>query len=137
MFVWGVGGGVFSFIQQFHRMEFREALEHLAERCNIELTARSAQAGDAEQAGFSRSKLAEANAQAAAFFRAVLNHPEHGREARAIIERRGISPEMVERFALGAAPDRWDGLAMKIDSQRLDRRLFAAAGLLKDQKLTN
>lgn len=130
-FVCAAGGDVFSFIQRYHRMEFREALEYLAERVNITLTPRSAPPADAGQPGFSRSSLAEANAQATAFYRAVLKHPEHGRAAREIIERRGISPEMVERFALGAAPDRWDGLAMKIDSLRHDRDLYAAAGLLK------
>jgi DNA primase len=130
-FVCGAGGDVFSFIQLYHRMEFREALEYLAERCNITLTPRGAMPEEGGEPGFNRSSLAEANAQAAAFFRAVLNHPEHGRAARAVIERRGISAEMVERFSLGAAPDRWDGLAMKIDSQRWDRGLFGAAGLLK------
>lgn len=130
-FVCGAGGNVFSFIQMYHRMEFREALEYLAERCNITLTPRGAAPAEGGQPGFGRSALAEANAQAASFFRAVLNHPEHGRAAREVIGRRGISAEMVERFSLGAAPDRWDGLAMKIDSQRWDRDLFMAAGLLK------
>ena len=122
---------MFSFIQKYHRMDFREALEYLAERVNITLTPRHAQPSADESAGFSRSSLAEANAQAASFYRAILNHPEHGRAAREIIERRGISPEMVERFTLGASPDRWGGLAMKIDALGHDRDLYAAAGLLK------
>ena len=105
-FVCGTGGDVFSFIQKYHRMDFREALEHLAERCNIELTPRHAQAGGqpgTQSAGFSRSTLADANAQAASFYRAVLQHETHGRAARELIERRGISPEMVEKFTVGAA----------------------------------
>ena len=133
-FVCGTGGDVFSFIQKYHRMDFREALEHLAERCNIELTPRHAQAGGqpgAQSAGFSRSTLADANAQAASFYRAVLQHETHGRAARELIERRGISPEMVEKFTVGAAPDRWDGLCQKIDSMGADRELFMQAGLLK------
>ncbi|VAX38130.1 DNA primase [hydrothermal vent metagenome] len=141
-FVCGAGGDVFSFIERYHRMEFREALEYLAERCNITLTKRSAQRTDAQtgdaiseygvsESRATRGQLAEANAQAASFFRAVLNHEDHGKIAREIIERRGISPEMVERFTLGAAPDRWDGLAMKVDAMGQDRELFAAAGLLK------
>lgn len=133
-FVCGAGGDVFTFVEKYHRMDFREALEYLAERCNIKLTPRSAQgslADAGDQGGFSRSSLAAANAQAASFFRAVLGHEQYGRAAREVIARRGISPEMVERFALGAAPDRWDGLVAKIDSVRGDRALFAAAGLLK------
>lgn len=129
-FVCSTGGDVFSFIQKYHRMDFREALEHLAERCNIELTPRHAQPVG-EQTGFSRSTLADANAQAAAFFRAVLQHDTHGRAARDLIDRRGISPEMVEKFTIGASPDRWDGLCKKIDATGGDRELFLQAGLLK------
>ena len=130
-FVCGAGGDVFSFIQKYHRMEFREALEHLAERCNITLTPRGRPAEGEAEAGYSRTTLAEANALAGAFFRGVLRHEQHGRGARAVIERRGISPEMVERFGLGSAPDRWDGLVAKIDLARGDRSLYQAAGLLK------
>lgn len=132
-FVCGTGGDVFSFIQKYHRMDFREALEHLAERCNIELTPRHAPPSG-EQTGFSRSTLADANAQAAAFFRAVLQHETHGRTARDLIDRRGISPAMVEKFAIGAAPDRWDGLCKKIDSMGADPELFVQAGLLKPRE---
>ena len=129
-FVCGTGGDVFSFIERYHRMDFREALQHLAERCNIELTPRHAQPTD-EPAGYSRSTLADANAQAAAFFRAVLQHETHGHAARELIERRGITPDMVEKFSIGAAPDRWDGLCKKIDAMDADRELFVQAGLLK------
>ena len=34
----GAGGDVFAFIQKYHSMEFREALEYLAERAGIELS---------------------------------------------------------------------------------------------------
>src|SRR5690606_35168901 len=46
-FVCGAGGDVFTFVQKFHKMEFREALEYLAERANIELTPRSPQRSEA------------------------------------------------------------------------------------------
>ncbi|MBK7405578.1 MAG: DNA primase [Phycisphaerales bacterium] len=132
-FVCGVGGDVFRFVERYHRMDFREALEYLAERCNITLTPRGrpAEADNAGGAAYSRVTLADANAQASAFFRGVLRHEQHGRAARAVIERRGISAEMVERFGLGAAPDRWDGLVAKIDLAKGDRELFRGAGLLK------
>ncbi|HZW10907.1 MAG TPA: DNA primase [Phycisphaerales bacterium] len=136
-FVCGAGGDVFTFIEKYHRMEFREALEHLAERCNVTLTPRAAQGRLGDGAGAAehpRSSLAQANAQGAAFFRAILQHEQHGRAARAVIERRGISAEMVERFTLGAAPDRWDGLVAKVDSVRGDRSLFVGAGLLKKRE---
>ena len=131
-FVCNAGGDCFSFCQKFHKMDFREALEHLAERAGIALTPRS-RAPDAP-AGPSRADVLSANATAAEFFKAILNHPEHGRLARETISKRGIAPDMVTRFMLGASPDRWDGLIATVQSKRLDPRHFFDAGLFKKRE---
>ena len=128
-FTCGAGGDVFSFIQKYHRMEFREAMVYLAERAGITLSAGPGE-GD-EPRGPSRADLVQANATACGFFRAILRHEEHGVAARELIERRGISEEMVEAFAIGAAPNRWDGLLMTIRGKQLSPEDFAEAGLLK------
>lgn len=138
-FVCGTGGDVFSFVQKYHSMDFREALEFLAQRAGIELTRRQPQREDgaAERTGASvvtKADILKANDIAQAFFRAILSHPEHGRSARELIARRGISPEMVERFGIGAAPDRWDGLLVTIEKKGLNPRAFEAAGLLKTRE---
>jgi DNA primase len=140
-FVCGAGGDVFRFIEKYHKMEFREALEYLAERSGIELAKRppeqQGEAGggrDASPAGeapVARAVLVRANATAQEFFRAILKHPEHGKLARETIARRGISAEMVEQFGVGAGPDRWDGLVLTLQKQGLDPRAFVEAGLLK------
>ncbi|MBY0113711.1 MAG: DNA primase [Phycisphaerales bacterium] len=132
-FVCGTGGDVFSFVQKFHKMDFREALEYLAQRGGIELKPRKAPvAGEEPQT--SRSKLIEANATAAEFFKTIFRHPEHGATARAVVAKRGISDEMVERFQIGAAPDRMDGLLLTLSRKGLDSRVFVEAGLLRDRE---
>jgi DNA primase len=133
-FVCGAGGDVFRFIMEYHSMTFREALTHLAERANIELTPWKPSGGNVVQGGpqgASKSDIVEVNATAQAFFRAILAHPEHGASARALIDRRGISAEMVEGFGIGASPDRWDGLLTYAQSKGLSIEALRAAGLLK------
>ncbi len=135
----GAGGDALKFVREYHRMAFREALEFLADRAGVKLTPRRAERVYSPEelndgANVSREDLAIANANAMEFYRAILKHPEHGAGARAIIQKRGISPEMVERFKLGAAPDRWDGLAMYIASKRFDQRPFLGAGLIKNRE---
>src|SRR5690606_3442761 len=46
------------------------------------------------------------------------------------IESRRISPEMVEAFQIGYAPDRWDGLALTIQQKGWDLRAFEMSGLV-------
>lgn len=142
-FVCGTGGDVFSFVQKYHSMGFREALEFLAQRAGIELTkfrpggqgGQGGGDGSGEDAptGITKADIIRANDAAQGFFRAILTHPEHGRAARELIERRGISPEMVERFGIGASPDRWDGLVVTIEKKGLNPKAFEAAGLLKNR----
>lgn len=133
-FVCGAGGDVFTFVQRYHSMDFREALEFLAERAGIELTRRRPQGRGGAGSGpgeIGRQDLIEANRVAADFYRAILTHPEHGAVARGVVERRSISPEMVEAFAIGASPDRWDGLLQIVQIKDLDPAHFLSAGLLK------
>lgn len=136
-FVCGAGGNAIDFVMKYHGMGFREALEYLASRAGIELISHKIHGGEATrgnpggETGASRQDLIAANAEAMRFFRGILKHPEHGASSRAVIERRGISPEMVESFGLGASPDRWDGLVQYIAAKDLDQRAFIAAGLIK------
>ncbi|MEM9884152.1 MAG: toprim domain-containing protein [Planctomycetota bacterium] len=68
------------------------------------------------------------------FYRALLNHREHGDEARAYLESRGVSAAMIERFQLGYAPDRWDGLVRMVREKGWDLGGFEAAHLIRPRK---
>ncbi len=143
-FVCGSGGDVFSFVQKFHKMEFREALEYLAEKANVKLTpwkpsGLSAGGGEEDATSavdtrVSRTDLLNANAFASEFFKLVLGHATHGAAARAVLSRRGISPEMVAQFGLGASPDDWEGLVKTIRKKGIDERIFVEAGLIKQRE---
>ncbi|MHA7813874.1 MAG: DNA primase [Phycisphaerales bacterium] len=133
-FVCGSGGDIFTFVQKYHSMGFRESLEFLAERANIELTpfrGRSASDEDGEARGIGNKEILAANDTAAGFFRAILQHPDHGAAARDVIARRGISDEMVERFMIGASPDRWDGLLITAEKKGVPLEALLGAGLIK------
>lgn len=127
----GAGGDVFTFAMEYHKMSFREALEHLAQRAGIELTRR----GKPEDAGKSseRQQIADANEKALGFFRSVLRHDEHGRGGRDYLQARGVSDEMIEAFALGLAPDRWDGLTRSIATKGWPTAGFLGAGLIAER----
>jgi DNA primase len=139
-FVCGAGGDVFTFIQKYHSMGFREALEYLAQRGNIELTPfkKSGVGGNDGEGSYQRNQMGKrevmaANETAQSFFKAIISHPEHGSAARKIIEERGISQEMVERFGIGASPDRWDGLLMTAEKNGMSISALMGAGLIKER----
>ncbi len=134
-FACGASGDCFTFVQEFHRVGFAEALQMLADRAGIPLTPRSgrrdasAEGGSGGEAG--RGDMLEACSFAHRLYRAVLAHPTHGVTGREVIERRGISPEMVERFGLGFAPPGFETLRRRIEADGRSVQAALAAGLLK------
>ncbi len=147
-FACGTGGDVLGFVQKYLRMEFREALDYLAERAGITLTPLRSQrnqgfdsgggAGSgnqsldsASQPYSSRADLLKACSTADSFFKTILRNVEHGQAARDVLRARGVSDAMIEQFHIGSSPDRWDGLVRTITSKGLDPRPFIDAGLLK------
>jgi len=54
-----------------------------------------------------------------------------GAGARRYCEKRGLSAATIERFALGYAPDSWDGLVAELRRHDVDPVAAAKAGLLK------
>ena len=98
-------GDVFTWLEEQDGLEPLEALRVLAERAGVELTTRR----DPAERDLEKRLLA-ANDTAHFYFRQALRGTERGREVAAYLAGRGIRPETVERFGLGYAPDRADGL---------------------------
>jgi DNA primase len=131
-FACGAGGDAFDFVMNYHKMDFGEALRYLAQKAGITLT--PWKGDEQEERGPKKIDVRKANAFAATFFKRTLQEEALGAAAREAIAQRCISPEMVEAFMLGAAPDSWDAMLTKIHKQNLPPEVFAAAGLLKPRK---
>ncbi|MBU0479640.1 MAG: DNA primase [Proteobacteria bacterium] len=122
------GGDVFSFYMQYHNATFPEALKNLARRYNVTLPEKPLSHQDQERAR-KRINLYEIQERAATLFHETLLHDPLAAGARKYLEDREIPTEIISRFRLGYAPDRWDFLAGRItDSHRRD--LACEAGLL-------
>ena len=137
-FACGAHGNAIDFLINYHRIEFREALETLAARAGIELT-RGPRRDEAQVTR--KTEILRANRLAASFFVRMLTE-DGGGAARGILQDRGISPELAERFGLGIAPDAWSTLADRVAETSASGRevdgepvplpeVFEAAGLLR------
>ncbi|KHK04051.1 DNA primase [Desulfovibrio sp. TomC] len=121
-------GDVIDFYCRINGLEFREGLERLASELGVDLgrvrsDPRAAAKKQARDACLAMHELADR------YFRHLLGQGE-GRVAREYLEKRGVSPEMIERFALGVSPEGWQGLQSVLRSRGFDDDGAVTAGLL-------
>lgn len=124
----GKGGDLFSFYMLVENTEFRDALRELASRAGVTL---DAGAQPTPELDVLRNRLIEINDLAATFFSHVLARASHGERGRRIIAERQVSPEMVERFSLGFAPESWDALLNFLVSRGVTAEEAFEAGLVQ------
>jgi DNA primase len=124
----GAGGNVFSFLMQYHRLSFPEAVQELARRYGIPLNLKELGPEGARQAK-KRTAAYELNAAAAAFYAATLASSE-GAPGRAYLKKRGLTPEVIRAFQLGYAVDQWDALRRHLQSRGISLELAKDVGLL-------
>lgn len=138
----GTGGDAFRFVQLHLNLEFREALEYLAQRAGIELTPYrrpGSSTGEAQQNTdrISTRDIIAAHEFARDFYRRSLQSSPHAQAARRMLEERGIGAEMIEQFEIGAAPgdsNNWDALLRTIESANKSTAPFEKVGLLSPRR---
>ncbi len=119
-----VGGDVFNFMMRIEKLEFREALEQLADRAGIELPR-----GRGGLGGDERAQLGRVLDWAAARFRECLVHLPDAAAARDYVAGRGLTPETLGRFEVGFAPESWDWLLRQAAAAGIATSLLEKTGL--------
>jgi DNA primase len=107
-----IGGDIFSWVMRAEGLEFREALEMLAERAGVNLAPVARPAGAAESQ-FDRRNLLKVVAWAEEQYHACLMRSPDAEPARRYLTERGISSESATKFRIGFAPNEWDWLTKR------------------------
>lgn len=101
----GKGGDCFTFLMEYEKLDFVDALRELAKRTGVKLATFSANKSDQQ-----RQRLLEINHLASEFFHYLLVSHKAGEKARDYLRKRGIKKNIIETFKLGYAPAKWDVL---------------------------
>ncbi len=127
----GTGGDVFSFVMKRDNLDFREALEVLAQKAGVSLAPPSAERSQQEQ---TIDRLREINQAAAVYFHHQLRHASQGQVARDYLAGRGFSEATIDAFLLGYAADSWDGLLSHLQSKNYEPADILSAGLVIERE---
>jgi DNA primase len=129
----GKSGDAFRFVQDMESVGFGEAKKMLAERAGVAIP-RSRDLTPEQQAQFDeRDRLLKICSAATAFFRDQFAGNK-GLPARDYARTRGLSPQTLEKFSIGYAPDSWDTLFRDLQNKYgFKPEDIAAAGLLVER----
>jgi DNA primase len=124
----GVHGTVLGFLMEYDHLGFVEAVEDLAARAGLEVPREGgAAAGPANP----HDELYVAMERASLYFRQCLTSDTRARD---YVKRRGIDAETVQKFGIGYAAPRWDGLLERYGTTDDERHVLQRAGLIIERQ---
>lgn len=118
------GGDIFTFYQQIEGVDFRGALKDLAEKTGVALPrSKDFVAGPKKD---EKERMRECLQEALNFYHANLKENE---KAQQYLTERKITPELIEAFGIGFAPDSFDATYTHLLKKGFSRSEILGAGL--------
>lgn len=122
------GGDVIDFVRKVDQLSFTEAVEKLADRVGIQLRYEEGGSAAPDRAKGQRTRLAQANRDAAQFYAEQLTSPA-AVVGRRFLSERNFDAAAAERFGVGFAPGGWDALTKHLRSAGYTDEEIITAGL--------
>lgn len=121
----GATGDTIEFIQKYYNLEFSEAVEKLAAECGVVI-----------ETDFKKSEKKDIqyqiNREAATFYYKAFR--EKANPAATYMQKRGITPEVLNLFGIGYADGEWDSLYIYLKSKGYDEEKLMDLGLISESK---
>ncbi|WP_446470460.1 DNA primase [Xenorhabdus stockiae] len=124
----GAHGNAIDFLMNYDRLDFVESIEELATMHGLEVPY-EAGSGGGHIERHQRQNLYQLMDKLNSFYQRSLTTP-NGQAARQYLTRRGLSEEVIQRFAIGFAPAGWDNVLKQFAHNTEDRNQLSDAGML-------
>ncbi len=126
----GAGGNAFTFVMEYEKISFVEAVRALAEKAGIALPSPSE---ESDREASEQEQIYEACRCAAEFFRSSLTTAE-GKVALDYLHKRGFTDESIKTFQIGYAPNSWDAFVKHAASKKFPIPVLEKAGLVRKRE---
>jgi DNA primase len=126
-------GDVFTFVQETEGVDFKGALELLADRFAVELEREEEDPKQAERRR-QRERLLELLTRTAAYYERCLWEAEEAKAAREYLKSRGLGEEILREFHVGYSPSAWDRVLLASRRGGFTEQELYATGLAQRSK---
>lgn len=125
----GEKGDIFSFVEKFEGVDFKTALETLAERAGVKLEKFRGENKEDSAGKKEKEIIYEAVEKACVIFEENLK--QH-KEALGYLAKRGVDEKIIKKWRLGFAKDEWRDIYDKLIKD-FDKKILEKAGLIKEK----
>ncbi len=130
----GEHGNAISFLMEFDRLDFVDAIEELASHCGVEVVREENNASPAEQRRQQqvyqqKQDDYELMSKVSRFFQHQLKVAIDKETAISYLKGRGLSGEVVKRFGIGYISDAWDGMMKVFSPQGKENQQLVDLGM--------
>jgi DNA primase len=126
-------GDVFSFVQETEGVDFKGALELLAERYGVELQREQEDPREAERRK-QRERLLELLKRTTGYYERYLWESSEAARAREYLLERGLREDVLREFRVGYAPSAWDRVLLASRRGGFSEAELYATGLAQRSK---
>ena len=126
----GANGDVFSFVQEYDKLDFLSAVQFLADRTGVKITYDNNDNKNKD----SKDTLLNINSNAANFFHKNLFNSDSGKLCREYLKKRSLTDDVLKEFQIGFSPDGWEELLSKALKKGYKSEDIEKAGLVVKSK---
>src|SRR4030043_855240 len=126
----GKGGDIFSFVMEMEGIEFREALEQLAQKAGVELKRFSRGDRGYQEEKDDKGKLFSILELATKWYEKNLWEGKGKEKILKYLRERGLQDASIKKFRLGYAPDGWRNMLEFLIKKKYKIEEIAKTGLL-------
>ncbi|MDQ2043379.1 DNA primase [Pseudoalteromonas sp. 20-92] len=110
----GANGNAISFIMEYEKLEFVDAIEEIASMLNLEVPREQGTSSAPERTAAQKRSDYDLMLHTARFYQHQLKHHSNSTAVIDYVKGRGLSGEIVKKFMIGYAPSEWDGLCLQL-----------------------
>lgn len=126
----GVGGNAVTFVMKMEGISFPEAVKLLAKRVGVEIEERLPTPSEIKRKN-ERDELLAIVSLAADYYYSLLVKGSEGAAARSYLAGRGVDDGLFASYRLGAASEKWEGLANFLKQKGVSLEHVEKLGLVK------
>ncbi|KPV90992.1 DNA primase [Pseudoalteromonas sp. P1-30] len=110
----GANGNAISFVMEYDKLEFVDAIEELASLLNLDVPRKKGSSSAPERTAAQKRSDYDLMLHTARFYQHQLKHHSNSAAVIDYVKGRGLSGETVKKFMIGYAPSEWEALCQQL-----------------------